>query len=41
MAMAAVVILTGSSVALAGKIAFVGLVVPHITRFSSDRTTAG
>ena len=33
MAMAAVVILTGSSVALAGKIAFVGLVVPHITRF--------
>ncbi|MFN2744578.1 FecCD family ABC transporter permease [Bacillus sp. z60-18] len=32
-AMAAVVVLTGSSVALAGKIAFVGLVVPHITRF--------
>ncbi|MCY8032945.1 FecCD family ABC transporter permease [Bacillus sonorensis] len=33
LAMAAVVLLTGSSVALAGKIAFVGLVVPHITRF--------
>ncbi|KAA6450935.1 FecCD family ABC transporter permease [Bacillus swezeyi] len=32
-AMAAVVLLTGSSVALAGKIAFVGLVVPHMTRF--------
>lgn len=32
-AMAAVVLLTGSSVALAGKIAFVGLIVPHITRF--------
>nr|WP_227793284.1 iron ABC transporter permease [Paenibacillus guangzhouensis] len=29
----AVVILTGISVALAGKIAFVGLIVPHITRF--------
>lgn len=28
-----VVILTGISVALAGKIAFVGLIVPHITRF--------
>ncbi|RAJ03061.1 iron complex transport system permease protein [Paenibacillus pabuli] len=28
-----VVILTGISVALAGKIAFVGLLVPHITRF--------
>ncbi|MGE0911713.1 FecCD family ABC transporter permease [Bacillus atrophaeus] len=33
MAMISVVILTGSAVALAGKIAFVGLVVPHITRF--------
>lgn len=32
-AMAAVVVLTGCSVAMAGKIAFVGLVVPHITRF--------
>ncbi|MDA1476671.1 FecCD family ABC transporter permease [Bacillus changyiensis] len=32
-AMVSVVILTGSSVAIAGKIAFVGLVVPHITRF--------
>ena len=29
----AVVILTGISVALAGKIAFIGLIVPHITRF--------
>lgn len=29
----AVVMLTGISVALAGKIAFVGLIVPHITRF--------
>lgn len=33
MAMLSVIILTGSAVALAGKIAFVGLVVPHITRF--------
>ncbi|MEC1614119.1 iron ABC transporter permease [Bacillus mojavensis] len=33
MAMISVIILTGSAVALAGKIAFVGLVVPHITRF--------
>lgn len=31
--MVAVVILTGISVALAGKIAFVGLIVPHIARF--------
>lgn len=31
--MLAVVILTGISVALAGKIAFVGLIVPHIARF--------
>lgn len=30
---AAVVLLTGISVALAGKIGFVGLIVPHITRF--------
>lgn len=29
----AVVILTGVSVALAGKVAFVGLIVPHIARF--------
>lgn len=29
----AVVILTGVSVALAGKIAFVGLIIPHIARF--------
>lgn len=33
LAMTAVVILTGISVALAGKIAFVGLIIPHITRF--------
>ncbi|SEG46804.1 iron ABC transporter permease [Paenibacillus sp. UNC499MF] len=32
-AMGAVVILTGISVALAGKIGFVGLIIPHITRF--------
>lgn len=32
-AMGAVVLLTGISVALAGKIAFVGLIVPHIARF--------
>lgn len=31
--MLAVVILTGISVALAGKIVFVGLIVPHIARF--------
>lgn len=30
---AAVMLLTGSAVALAGKIAFVGLIIPHITRF--------
>lgn len=29
----AVVILTGVSVALAGKIAFIGLIIPHIARF--------
>lgn len=33
MAVASVVILTGISVALAGNIGFVGLIVPHITRF--------
>lgn len=33
LSMLAVVILTGISVALAGKIAFVGLLVPHIVRF--------
>lgn len=33
LAMLSVVILTGVSVALAGKIAFVGLIVPHIARF--------
>ncbi|SDC90332.1 iron complex transport system permease protein [Paenibacillus sp. UNCCL117] len=32
-AMGAVVILTGIAVAIAGKIAFVGLIIPHITRF--------
>lgn len=32
-AMASVVILTGISVALAGKIAFIGLIIPHIIRF--------
>lgn len=31
--MACVAILTGISVALAGKIAFVGLLIPHITRY--------
>ena len=31
--MFAVVCLTGTAVALVGKIAFIGLVVPHITRF--------
>lgn len=35
LAMLAVVILTGVSVALAGKIAFVGLIIPHIARFLS------
>lgn len=35
LAMLAVVILTGVSVALAGKIAFVGLIIPHISRFLS------
>ncbi len=33
LATAAVVILTGVSVALAGNIGFVGLIIPHITRF--------
>lgn len=33
LATASVVILTGISVALAGKIGFVGLIIPHITRF--------
>ncbi|MED1950239.1 iron ABC transporter permease [Brevibacillus centrosporus] len=33
LATASVVILTGISVALAGKIAFVGLIIPHVTRF--------
>lgn len=32
-AAAAVMLLTGSAVALAGKIAFVGLIIPHIARF--------
>ncbi|WP_195574684.1 FecCD family ABC transporter permease [Paenibacillus sp. 1001270B_150601_E10] len=31
--MLAVIILTGISVALAGKIAFIGLIIPHIARF--------
>lgn len=35
LAILAVVILTGVSVALAGKVAFVGLVIPHIARFLS------
>ncbi len=33
LAFLAVVLLTGISVALAGKIAFIGLAVPHIARF--------
>lgn len=33
MAVASVVLLTGISVALAGNIGFVGLIIPHITRF--------
>lgn len=32
-ALAAVVIMTGASVAMAGKIGFIGLIIPHITRF--------
>lgn len=32
-ALASVVILTGAAVALAGNIGFVGLIIPHITRF--------
>lgn len=35
LAMLAVVILTGVSVALAGKVAFVGLIIPHVARFLS------
>lgn len=35
LAMLAVVILTGVSVALAGKVAFVGLIIPHIARYLS------
>lgn len=35
LAILSVVILTGVSVALAGKIAFVGLIIPHIARFLS------
>lgn len=35
LAILAVVILTGVSVALAGKIAFIGLIIPHIARFLS------
>lgn len=31
--MLSVILLTGASVAIAGKIAFVGLIMPHITRF--------
>ncbi len=33
MSILAVVMLTGTAVAIVGKIAFVGLVIPHITRF--------
>lgn len=32
-AMGAVVIMTGAAVAMAGKIGFIGLIIPHITRF--------
>jgi iron complex transport system permease protein len=32
-ALGAVVIMTGASVAMAGKIGFIGLIIPHITRF--------
>ena len=35
LAILATVLLTGVSVALAGKIAFVGLIIPHIARFLS------
>ncbi|MWV44430.1 iron chelate uptake ABC transporter family permease subunit [Paenibacillus sp. HJL G12] len=35
LAILAVVLLTGVSVALAGKVAFVGLIIPHIARFCS------
>lgn len=35
LAMLSVVILTGVAVALAGKVAFVGLIVPHVARFLS------
>ncbi|MEC0239384.1 iron ABC transporter permease [Paenibacillus dokdonensis] len=35
LAIVAVVLLTGVSVALAGKVAFVGLIIPHIARFCS------
>ncbi|MBD1371014.1 iron ABC transporter permease [Hazenella sp. IB182357] len=33
MAMLAVILLTGTAVALVGKIGFVGLIIPHITRY--------
>jgi iron complex transport system permease protein len=33
LAILAVVILTGTTVALVGKIGFVGLIIPHMTRF--------
>lgn len=33
LAMLAVVLLTGAAVAMAGKIAFIGLIIPHIARF--------
>ncbi|UOQ42588.1 iron ABC transporter permease [Halobacillus salinarum] len=33
MAMLAVVLLTGTSIALVGKIGFVGLIIPHISRY--------
>jgi iron complex transport system permease protein len=35
LAILATVLLTGVSVALAGKIAFVGLIIPHMARFLS------
>lgn len=36
--MASVVILTGISVAIAGKIAFIGLIVPHMVRYMTRET---
>nr|MBU6863908.1 iron ABC transporter permease [Streptococcus oralis] len=33
MAILSVIFLTGTAVALVGKVGFVGLIIPHITRF--------